>query len=300
MDTSILKPLPLIGLVLGLSFLVGCDSGNPEDETDEELSNITQRGLSLSEAQSNPTGTPGFPYRLESGETITFTPILTEVGAFLEEIPLGTFNTESSTYLRQGATSGSIYFPVKEDTFRYLYSTSIGEGTDDGAVSTQTSAVIQYAFEHEFTRLTDFIPRMEAIQNNSSIAQSLDDAINGGGNVTSRDNTIIDAISTAGIAATLLSEVLVGDTYVIGSPGAVRRTRTISLYNIDSTNANLDSNNPVITGQYTVLDEWQQITFLESNDKDYLDLYHDVRTGADIIENEIEEGTFIIRLNELD
>lgn len=284
---------------LSAIWLTSCDGGsNSNDDVVEELSGIIERGLSADAIISNPAGRPGFPYFLENGETITFIPADSKDGGFLEDVPLGIWQAQSSGFLRQENTTPTIDFPVDEATFRYFYVVAQG---NPGEISTLGSAGIQYSFEHVYDREADFVPRLQTIQTSSSGPGSLDDALRGGGVTSSLNAIVADSIGVAGIAAAVgiqpgafdepfTPETLDDDELNIH----VRRTRFISLFGITSTNADLDGPNPTITGSYLITDQWQRVV-------QQVDTSLSLETvlGNDIIEEETEVGTFILNLNQI-
>jgi hypothetical protein len=277
---------------------IGCD-GSPGgvDETDiTDLQQEVVRGLDPAEIANNPDGTPGFPFTLSVGETIDFVPDFVDEGTFIAQVPLGTLIAENSGFIRHsgGGATGNLHFPVTEESFKLFYVTS--SNSEPSTVSTQSEAAIEYSFEHRYTRTADFVPRLEQIYNSSSAPGSLQHAIINGGVVSDKFRTIIDAISSIGIAAVDHP----GQTFFDGVAGpSARRFRQIILTGITSTNADLAGDNPIITGSYTLTDTWQKIVI---NDEGPVSLEHFHINGAhagDITFTEISTGTFIINLDAL-
>lgn len=286
-----LKSYTLLTIVaLTPVFLIGCDgSGSAtKDDTDPALTQAVVRGLDLAEITNNPTGTPGFPFTLSTGETIDFVPDGAP-GPFVAQVPLGTFRAENSGFVRQlNGPTGSLYFPVTENSFKLFYGTN--SSPTPSTVSTQTEAFMEYSFEHRYTRAGDFVPRMNIIYNSSSAPGSLQYVLTNGGIVTNRNKVVIDAISSIGIAAV--------DYPNVGP--AARRFRSIDLTGITSTNADLAGANPIITGTYTLTDTWQGVLLKEGEGPVTLD-HVDINGShaGDITFAEIDTGTFTIHLEAL-
>lgn len=282
-----LKSYTLLSIVALTPLLViGCDGSGSDskDKTDPELTQQVVRGLNLAEITSNPTGTPGFPFTLSTGETIEFSPD-GGTGPFVSQVPLGTFVADNSSFLRESnGPTGSLYFPVTEHSFKLFY------GTDSSAtpstVSTQTEAFIEYSFEHRFTRITDFVPRINIVYNSSDTPGSLQYVLINGGVTSNQSRVLVDAISSIGIGAV---------NYPSVGP-SVRRFRSVILTGITSTNADLAGDNPTITGTYTLTDTWQQV-ILNSAEGPVSLLYSITR--ADITFDEVSTGTFTIHLQAL-
>lgn len=293
-------------LALATPFIVGCDGGSSEDELEEQFPDVINRGLNISEITNNPAGTPGFPTVLEEGETISFIPLenlfFTE---FLEEVPLGTWSVNSSGLLSQGsATSGDIFFPLGEDTFSYNYSTP-GVLDINNPTATSQVATIQYTDEFEFTDI-EFDRRLSQVANSpgSALGQALTDNaeddffdfdfinnfdIGDASGVTAIQKIYIDAISSVSIAS--VSNSVFGlqseDDSVY-----TRYARDITLFNITSTNADLIGNNPTIEGTYRIEERWEETSNINGRLSQFF--------GSRFILRGIQEGTFVLRLNQLD
>lgn len=302
MKNRSLKKIYHLGIILTVApSIVGCDSGNPEDAISEQIPDTIDRGLNITEIQNNPTGTPNFPTTLLGGESITFIPLTQESAGtpFLDAIPLGTWSVQSSGFLRQGDSSGSsIYYPINENSFTYRYSS--GDAYNSSEANNEGSATIGYTTTHT-TALGEFSQRLAVVQASSNTPGSLGYALStnnedfidsillsGESADDARDRIYVDAISSVGIAA--VDNVVDSD-----DPGDTTRVwarieRSITLDEIVSTNANLNSPNPTITGTYTITDRWDAVS--------------DIGNRLNILINspidyEIQSGTFILRLNEL-
>jgi hypothetical protein len=273
-------------------FLIGCDGSDNEKQSDKDTSQLSQRvvrGLDIGEITANPAGTPGFPFTLSAGETIEFIPDFVLPDTFIGQVPLGTLTADNTLVLRHaGGSTGNLYFPVSESSFKLLYGTAAG---DPATVSTLTEAFIEYSFEHRFTRVGDFIPRIKEIYDSADTPGSLQYVTINAGIISSRNKTIVDAASSTGIATVV---------YPGGAP-SVRRFRQIILNNVTSTNNELAGTNPIITGSYTLTDTWQEI-WNEDEGAPYTLLHAHSPTGAhttDITFTETDSGSFIINLNAL-
>lgn len=280
-----LKSFTILSLTLAAPFFAACDGGGSSSSSDGLDGNVA-RGLDLTEITNNPAGTPGFPYTLEGNETIEFTP--GAASPFTAEVPLDTWTVSSSGLVRQNhGSTGSLYYPVSENTFQYYYGTT-NPGSSPETVSTQTTAFLEYSDSNRVDRSSEFVPAMEDIYRSSSAPGSLQHALTSFGLVESTNRIVIDAISSLDISA-------------VNHPDfglAVRTFRSIELTNITSTNADLAGNNPIITGTYTLTDSWARVVIGDSEGNVTLD--HDHNNGAHLATNEeleVSTGTFVIRLN---
>lgn len=295
-----LKSLTFFGIGLTSLFLLSCDGGTSSNSNIDEqaLLDVDPYGLDT----TDPTATASFPKSLVSGDSITFTQTTPAVldgviildddfffndddleagQSFIEEVPLGTWTVDSSGFVRQDSGStGDLYFPVSETTFKHIY----GSTSD-------TSAFVEYSFEHRFTRIEDFVPRLNFIFSSSSEPNSLQDAITTAGLVAERSRVIVDAVSDAGIAA--VRHPSLGN--------AVRMFRQIRFGNITSTNTELTGDTPTITGTYTLTDTWAVIDTTDSEAP--VTLAHSHNGNGDHLStetvDEVSAGTFTIQLNSL-
>lgn len=295
-----LKSLTLLSAIAICPLFVGCDGGSSTDNEDAitQLSASANRGLDLNEVLNNPFASPGFPYSLSEGETITFIPTDVPARSFIQQVPLGTWVAESSGLLRQGSiTTNNLYFPVTEETFRHLYAVE-PTASEPELVSTQDSAFITYTFEHRIDdRQGDFIDKVDQILATSSEPGSLSHAISSAGFSAERNRVIVDAVSSLGIAAFDHPD---GNQFInldgITSV-TVRRSRNITLHSINSSNIDLTpGGDQVITGFYTLRDSLQQVT-LFGNEGDVG--LNTTAGGGDEIVIEQSAGSFIMRLNQL-
>lgn len=269
------------------AILLGCDGGTPETASDRLDSMEVVRGLDLFEITNNPGGTPGFPFSIGPGDTLTFTPVTTEAGGFLENVPLGVWDGESANFMRQrSAETGDLYYPIGENSFRYFYSTPTN--ADPTTVSNQQTANLSYTFEHRFDRITEYIPRMTAIAGSTQEPGSFGFSVLPGQVVlvSDQERLQVETHSSIGIASVQHPLSPLGTT-------SVRRARLITLSDISSTNADLQGDNPIITGTYTITDTWHDTIALGLN------LLFDPITQADITYTESEAGTFVLELNGL-
>lgn len=302
-----MKFYKLIPFAFAIPLLTNCDGESSEDKITEELEQITQRGLDITAINNNPTLTPGFPYSLEGGETITFIPAVTEADGFLADIPLGTWEALNSGFLRQGSitSGGGVEFPIDEDSFRYYYETP--SATSSSSVSNASSATIYTSYQQRLTN-TQFDQALEPLLNGPGDPGSLRDILaTDTQDGTTADPVILDALSSVGIPAAdglgyqegVLASRNVND---YNSSVFVRHERYIYLSGITSTNADLSGSDPIITGEYSVYDDWNSIVR-------YYTEVNGVVTGGSLelrypSENdwitEIQTGSFIIRLNQLE
>ena len=285
-----LKSYTLLGIIAVTPLLfIGCDDSTPNEAETTELEQRVVRGLDLAEIANNPGGTPGFPFSLSSGETIDFVPDFVEPDSFIEQVPLGSMIAESSGFIRHaGGSTGNLYFPVTEQSFKLLYGTN--SGAEPSSVSTLEDAFIEYSFEHRYIRSTEFVPRLEEIYDSADAPGSLQYVLINGGVVSNRDRTIIEAISSIGIAAV--------DHPTRGA--SARRFRAIALTGITSTNADLAGANPTITGTYLLRDTWQQVVTFDEGPVSLLHAHSpDGAHTADIPFSEFSTGTFTINLDAL-
>lgn len=301
MKVSLRKKIYPLGIILTVSPLfISCDGSSPEDALTEKLPDEIDRGLNISEIKADPTGTPNFPTFLLPNETITFIPLTQESNGtpFLDQIPLGTWSVQSSGFLRQADSSGSsIYYPINENSFTYEYTS--GNSSSSGE-NTQGNASITYTSNHTVA-LSEFTQRLAVVQAASNTPGSLGYALSttnedfldtillaGESTDDARDRIYVDAISSVGIPA--VDNVVDSD-----DPGDTTRVwarieRSITLSDIVSTNADLDSSSPSIIGTYRIEDRWDavsdfggQLNILVNSPIDY----------------EIYSGTFILRINQL-
>jgi hypothetical protein len=282
------------------ALLVGCDGSSPEEELADEFPDTIERGLNISDITNNPTDAPGFPSTLLPGESITFLPVddlfFTD---FLEDAPLGTWTVESSGFLRQGADStGDIYFPAGQDTFTYEYR------ADSIDTDTSSLANLSYTDNFEFTD-AEFDSRVSIVANSSNEPGSLGFTLENARNedffdfftdffdeetdgVSPIQRIYIDGVSSVGFAAISTS---VFDISTEQDAIFVRRSRDISMSEITSQNADLAGSAPFITGRYRVEEVWEETSNINGN--------LSINFGGRVIVRGIQEGTFIIRLNQL-
>lgn len=294
-----LKYLPALGILSISSFIIGCDGGSSGDATGatDGLNQDVVRGISLAEIRANPNGTPGFPFTLSRGETITFTPDAVVADSFLEQVPLGTWTANTSGFVQQNAgPTGTLDYPIGENSFTYFYGTS-NTSADPATVSTQVEAFLQYTFDHSIdnaasVRQQKFNIPLSLIYNSSSEPGSLQYVLRNGGLATTVNRVIVNAISSAGFSA------VVHPTFL--TP-AVRTQRFIILSDIASINSDISRPNPFIEGRYTIVDEWAIVDTTDTEAPVTLEHGH---SGGNHLstdtEFEIETGTFRIDLDEFD
>ena len=240
--------LTTVAACISATALTSCDSAPPESLTDS-TGGIAGRGLDLTTILDNPADIPGFPYSLNGGETIVFTPDAAE------PMPLGQFTADSSRVVRQDDQPDPdpivVYGNAEERSFRYLYTMLTTDDTPQ-VTSTQTEARISQSTNHDFDD-TEFEERMQAILDTSSgpgsLTAAFDDAF--AGTITIEDFNIELAKAVSSLGMLCVVHPIHGLV--------VRQFRTITLSDIDSTNADLVGDEPFITGRYELTDVWRTL-----------------------------------------
>ena len=240
--------LTTVAACISATALISCDSAAPESLSDS-VDGITGRGLDLTTILDNPADIPGFPYSLNGGETIVFTPDAAE------PMPLGQFTVDTSRVVRQDDQPDPdpivVYGNAEERSFRYLY-TMLTTGDFPEVTSTQLEARITQSTNHDFSD-TEFEERMQDMIDSSegpgSIKAAFDDALAGTITIEDFEIELAKAVSSLGMLC------VVHPIHGL----VVRQFRTITLSDIDSTNADLVADDPFITGRYELTDIWRTL-----------------------------------------
>ena len=284
-----LSVLSAIAVASITPLLTSCDSGEPESA--EEKISVSGRGLDSATLTAAPAATPGFPYTLNPGEVVTFTPM----GA--PAFPLGTFEVETSRSLRQdpatGIAAANVYGNATPDSFRYLYTIPTTSPAAEVA-STQATALINPSIFHGFGDAL-FIERFQDLLDSSQGPGSITNAFDGAANGTITGGDFNIEIAKA---ASSLSMLCTDNHPTFGL--VVRFSRSITVTGITSTNADLSGAAPFITGTYTVTDNYY-IPAPSPNlaDGHTIDVVRNP-DGSPVVRTDNNGGTFRIDLNGLD